>query len=653
MIGKLTLIAALILGLASCGGSGKNDPPNSASSSNSSSATSGSSTSSGSTSLTIQPNDVGFCSLLGHVENQHDGYSGSGYANSNNQKNASISWLINVPTTGEFTLTWRYANSDSQARPALLTVTHNEQSTLDFNTTGSWSEWREESLRVHLEGGDNYIALGATSNLGLANVDALQVTGGTAFMGDCDSYAPNANRLFIAPTFRDQSVHDPSVIKVDETYYVFGSHLAAAKSTDLTRWTQVANGVNARNPLIENVASELAEALSWAETDTLWAADVVRLPNGQFAMYYNACRGDSPLSAMGIATANHVEGPYRDAGVFLRSGMWDQTSEDGTIYNAQHHPNAVDPHAFYDQNGKFWLIYGSYSGGIFIMELDPVLGFPLPGQGYGQHLVGGNHARIEGAYVLYSPQSEYYYLFLSYGGLDADGAYNIRVVRSRNPNGPYEDAEGHAMSQVKADPSAPLFDDASIAPYGVKLMGNHVFADTNNQLGYVSPGHNTAYFDADNDRYQLIFHTRFPGRGELHEIRVHEFMINAEGWPVVSPLRYAPRLTADNNLSSEALEFVGSGEMSGRYQMINHGKDISTTIKSSSNIQLHPNRTITGVDDGQWTYTGNNGIELVINGHRYSGVVSRQWNQYHADFQITFSALSDRGEAIWGIARED
>jgi beta-xylosidase len=30
--------------------------------------------------------------------------------------------------------------------------------------------------------------------------------------------------------FRDVSVHDPSVIKVNDTYYVFGSHLAAAKT---------------------------------------------------------------------------------------------------------------------------------------------------------------------------------------------------------------------------------------------------------------------------------------------------------------------------------------------------------------------------------------------------------------------------------------
>ena len=34
-------------------------------------------------------------------------------------------------------------------------------------------------------------------------------------------------------SFQDVSVHDPSVIEVDGTYYVFGSHLAGAKSEDL------------------------------------------------------------------------------------------------------------------------------------------------------------------------------------------------------------------------------------------------------------------------------------------------------------------------------------------------------------------------------------------------------------------------------------
>ncbi|MEO6280853.1 hypothetical protein [Roseateles sp.] len=62
------------------------------------------------------------------------------------------------------------------------------------------------------------------------------------------------------------------------------------------------------------------------------------------------------------------------------------------------------------------MVYGSYSGGIFILAMDSATGLPVSGpagQGYGKHLLGGNHAEIEGAYILYSPTSKYDYLFTS------------------------------------------------------------------------------------------------------------------------------------------------------------------------------------------------------------------------------------------------
>lgn len=305
----------------------------------------------------------------------------------------------------------------------------------------------------------------------------------------------NSSISLVNPSYSEIAVHDPSVIRSGNQFYVFGSHLSAAKSSDLMRWSRVADGVNSSNRLFDNVTSELSEALSWAQTDTLWAPDVIRLGDGRFYMYYNACKGDSPLSAMGLAVADSIEGPYDNKGVFLKSGMWGKASEDGRIYDAYIHPNVVDPNVFYDKQGKLWMIYGSYSGGIFIMSLNPQTGFPYSGQGYGKHLMGGNHARIEGAYVLYSPESDYYYMFVSFGGLTADGGYNLRVSRSRSPDGPYMDSQGKYMTEVKANASLPLFDDNSIAPHGVKLMGNHVFSGTNNSLGYISPGHNSAYYD--------------------------------------------------------------------------------------------------------------------------------------------------------------
>jgi arabinan endo-1,5-alpha-L-arabinosidase len=447
-------------------------------------------------------------------------------------------------------------------------------------------------------------------------------------------------------TFANVSVHDPSVIKVGDTYYVFGSHLAAAKSTDLMNWTKIADGVNAANPLFNNVTVALAETLSWAQATTLWAPDVVQLGDGKFYMYYDSCKGDSPRSALGVAVADKVEGPYVNKQLFLKSGMWGEASPDGTIYDATRHPN---PNVFRDAANRLWMVYGSYSGGIFILEMDPASGLPKPGQAYGKHLMGGNHARIEGAYVLYSPESKYYYLFVSFGGLDANGAYNIRVARSLNPDGPYVDAAGTDMATVKANPALPLFDDASIAPHGQKLMGNHQFAlaagETGTALGYVSPGHNSAYYDAASGKYFLIFHTRFPGQGEVHEVRVHEMFINADGWPVAAPFRYVPLSKNATALSAE----VAAADVAGTYKVVNHGKDISATIKQSQVVTLAAGGAVSGALSGTWTHQGGNKVSLALSdGATYNGVLSRQWNSNAGAFVVTFTAQSKAGVSLWG-----
>ncbi|WP_269466229.1 glycoside hydrolase family 43 protein [Paenibacillus crassostreae] len=449
------------------------------------------------------------------------------------------------------------------------------------------------------------------------------------------------------PMFTNASVHDPSVIKVDDSYYVFGSHLGAAKTKDLLNWETIASGVNSSNILFTNVKEELKETLEWAQSNTLWAPDVIQLADGKFYMYYNACKGDSPRSAMGLAVADQVEGPYEDKGIFLKSGMWGEPSEDGIIYDALVHPNVVDPDVFYDNNNNLWMVYGSYSGGIFIMQMDPSTGIPLPDQGYGKLLIGGNHSRIEGPYMLYSPETDYYYLFLSFGGLDASGAYNIRVARSENPDGPFYDAENIDMIEVKADPSKPLFDDLSIEPYGVKIMGNYLFNSLNGDIddvtegtGYVSPGHNSAYYDENTGKYFLIFHTRFPNRGENHEIRVHEMYMNSEGWPVVAPYRYAGDIVEQAKFDIE--------DISGEYKLINHGKDISAEIKESGSIKLKRKGKISGDVRGEWESTSDTGIKLILDDVTYNGVVSRQWDSSAEKYVLTFSALSQTGVTIWG-----
>ena len=450
-----------------------------------------------------------------------------------------------------------------------------------------------------------------------------------------------------APEFTDVSVHDPSLVVAGDELWVFGSHLAAAKTEDLIAWEQTADLVTEDNPLFDDVRTELKETFDWAQTDTLWAADVIQLADGRFYMYYNACKGDSPRSAMGVAVADSVDGPYEDLGILLRSGMWDEPSDavDHAIYDARVHPNVVDPDAFFDAEGTLWMVYGSYSGGIFILEMDPATGRPMDGQGYGTHLMGGNHSRIEAPNIMWDAETGYYYLFTSFGGLDATGAYNIRVARSTTPDGPYLDAEGNDMSQVRSDPALPLFDDASIEPFGVKVMGNYLFdrevgdPGTGLGVGYVSAGHNTTYIDPETGQRFLIFHTRFPGRGEQHEVRVHRMSMNAGGWPVVAPYRYA----------GETAGPVRRDEVVGEYAFIDHGKAITADVVEAEPIRLHKNGTVTGAVDGRWQRLGLSGrARLTLDGIRYTGVFARQWEPMSADWVMTFTVQSSAGVSLWG-----
>ncbi|MEO6994013.1 MAG: family 43 glycosylhydrolase, partial [Lacunisphaera sp.] len=448
------------------------------------------------------------------------------------------------------------------------------------------------------------------------------------------------------PTFANVTVHDPSVVRDGATYYVFGSHLASASTTDLMHWTQLTTDWNATtnptNSLIRNGSpqTEFATALSYTTPPDFWAPDVIKLGDGHYYFYYSVCNGTS-RAALGLATANAITGPYANVGILLESGMTG-LSPDGTTYNNAVHPNVVDPSVFFDHAGKLWMVYGSYSGGIFILSLDPPTGQPFAGQAYGKKLIGGNNSTIEGPYIIYSPESAYYYLFFTFGGLDSTGGYNIRVGRSHNPDGPYLDAAGNDLTNVKGAPNT-VFDNASIAPYGVKLMGNYQFlhADGDPQstsIGYVSPGGASVNYDSTTGKYLMVFHARFVGRGEQHEVRVHQFFLNADGWPVVAPQRYA----------QETMATTEAAQIPGTYKLINHGKDITATVKASTLITLKADQSVSGSTSGTWQLSGDHFASLTLAGTSYHGVFVRLWDDDNQIWTMTFTAISTDGVAVWG-----
>lgn len=450
--------------------------------------------------------------------------------------------------------------------------------------------------------------------------------------------AKGADNAIQAPEFENVTVHDPSVIYTEDEYYVFGSHLQAAKSENLTQWQQISKSVPL-NTLFEDVYKEFAEEFEYAKTDTFWAPDVIQLKDGRYYLYYCLCKGDQPLSVLGVAVADNIEGPYEKIESFLYSGTSPQFGE---TYDATKDPNAVDPNVFFDKEGKLWMVYGSYSGGIFILEMDENTGLPKDRNTYGKKLTGGNHSRIEAPYILYNEETDYYYLFTSFGGLDSFGGYNMRVARSKSPDGPYFDILNQSMEEAKGKEKS-FFDDLSIEGFGNKLMGNFTYVEDDGLTndGYVSAGHNSVLFDEKTKDYYVFFHTRFPNGGENHELRVHKLYFTTDGWPIMSPLRY----------SGEEITKLNKKQIAGDYKWISTTKEIIDWIEEPIMVSLEKKGSITGVDKGNWhlAESSEEDSTVEIDGEQYRGQFLYTWDQTQETVVISFTGVSQKGIPLFLI----
>lgn len=143
--------------------------------------------------VTIQENSTGapaagFCGVDGTIDNNNSGYTGTGFANTNNATGTSVRWRVNVTTSGTYTFQWRFANGTTADRPGSLRVNGATSGpTVALNPTGAWNTWANSgSVTATLSAGANNLSLVATTSGGLANIDSLTVTGSGASASACN-----------------------------------------------------------------------------------------------------------------------------------------------------------------------------------------------------------------------------------------------------------------------------------------------------------------------------------------------------------------------------------------------------------------------------------------------------------------------------------
>ena len=163
---------------------------------NSSSVASSSSVAPQASSFTLQENTNGFCYADGDpTESSNDGFTGSGYANTDNYQGAGIGWAINASSSGRYTLEVRFANGGMAARNGELNVNNGAggMHSVTLDVTNAWTTWQATTLEIDLVQGNNTLVLIAVGGEGLANIDYIKLSGDTTSAGDCSALVSSSS----------------------------------------------------------------------------------------------------------------------------------------------------------------------------------------------------------------------------------------------------------------------------------------------------------------------------------------------------------------------------------------------------------------------------------------------------------------------------
>lgn len=508
--------------------------------------------------------------------------------------------------------------------------------------------------------------------------------------------------LYKTTSKRRVSIHDPSVVfnPTSNRYYIFGSHKAGAYTTDMMNWTQanpkwkVGSNNNALNknafvtPAVKKVKKGGVEvnfpqfnAMDWAgKTDAnynidgnMWAPDVIWNPTMNKWCMYLSINGDKWHSSIILLTSDNITGPYLYQGPVVISGFdnGDHSFKDTDVelvldtldalpsrYNSPWAstqkfslPNNIDPCVFYDEEGKLWIAYGSWSGGIFMLELDEETGLrdydvaytTSGGDPYfGKRIAGGYYVSGEGPYIEHI--GDYYYLFMSYGFYSPDGGYEMRVFRSSNPDGPYKDASNHNAIFTSYVMNYGTGDSDT---RGMKLMGayNNWGAQT---VGECAQGHNSIIAAPDGRTY-LVYHTKFNNGTSNHQVRVHQVFVNKDGWLVAAPFEYNGETITDEQIATT--QPFTEEELAGTYNLLIHKYKMdyqNMEEVTPISITLSADGKIRGDKNGSWNIEEGTGyIRLSLGGIIYNGVVFEETMDGNGANVISITAISKSGVSVW------
>lgn len=432
------------------------------------------------------------------------------------------------------------------------------------------------------------------------------------------------------------NIHDPSVTYYKGYYYLYatdasygnehlqassGKHFQGRRSRDLVSWEHLLGPMNdapawARDSL-NAIRSRMGLSTLGNPNWGYWAP-VVRTVTvdgvEKIRMYYSlvALGGLSggtfgnELSFVGMCESTNPATPstWVDKGYVVSSSSdKGRTESFGTNFeNAYFRFNAIDPTYLVDDDGKHWLIYGSWHSGFAMLEIDPSSGKPKNAfngsvyKGLGNPWGGntkfgtriatrvpsGNWTRWQGSEAPEIIKKDgWYYMFMAYDELSY--AYNTRVCRSNSINGPYYDIEGTNITYGG--------DCFPIVTHPYKFSQGY---------GWVGISHCGIFRQEGTDDWFYCSQGRLPAEVDnalmMGHVRRLVWCPSSPDklndlWPLSLPERYA-------GLSNGK---VKSSEIAGTWEHIHLGYQ-QGIMQGSNTLVLSANGTMSGALQGSWSY---------------------------------------------------
>ena len=474
------------------------------------------------------------------------------------------------------------------------------------------------------------------------------------------------------------NVHDPSVVLADDGYYYmyqtdasYGNahvgegqargHFYCRRSKDLVNWEFMGPTMHGVPTWMKAKLNEIRKAMGLGASTTdfrnqnqfgYWAPCVRRISKDLYRMYYvvtlpGTINGAGTWSERCFIGLMETKNPadidsWVDKGFVVTnySDLELNYKVSATDYaHCYFKYNAIDPSLIINEKGEHWLVYGSWHSGFAAMQLDPSTGKPLHALGnpwgkeneasYGKFIytrqLGNRWQASEAPEVVY--HDGYYYLFIAYDELSV--AYNTRVVRSKNIDGPYYDITGKDVTNHGGD-AYPILTH----PY---KFGNH--------HGWVGISHCAVFNDGKGNWYyasQQRFPENYKGNANSNALMlggVRSIIWTSDGWPLVLPERYA-------GITQKA---ITETELLGDWQHINLAYHYKKQDASVAMTLGSDHKVKSGWKAGKaWTFDASKNV-LTIDNERFYLRRELDWEANPRKETIVYVGLSKDGKTTyWG-----